>query len=259
VNSETEKLFEHAPLDEYPLQKRMSIRLADLGFYALIRAVGPTVSFDPVVGGENEKRVFDNGKLPIYCLWHNRIFLCTYFMRNKGIAVLTSKSFDGDYIARFIQRFGFGAIRGSSSNGGSRALVQMIKAMRNGVPMAFTADGPRGPKYSVKPGPLIVAKKTGNPVLPTIMESRSYWTANSWDVLQFPKPFTRAIGMIGEPIYVHQDADEPEMAAKQEELQSAMDDLVSRGAEWRRQVRSVSREKSRDKHHVADPDQIRQK
>src|SRR5205814_1528691 len=118
--------------------------------------------------------------------------------RKRGIVVLTSKSFDGEYIARFIQRFGYGAIRGSSSRGGSRAIVEMIKAMRRGLPTAFTVDGPRGPKYEVKAGPVFLAKKTGNPIMPFVIEPRSCWTTRSWDKMHNPKPFTRALTIIGE-------------------------------------------------------------
>ena len=146
---------------------------------------------------------------------------------------MTSKSFDGEYIARFIQRFGYGAIRGSSSRGGSRALVEMIKAMRAGLPMAFTIDGPRGPKYEAKLGPIILAKKTGNPLLPFIVEPKSFWQVGSWDKMHVPIPFTRALLIIGEPIYVAADATADEVSAKLAELQSSLDELVKKGKEWR--------------------------
>ena len=91
--------------------------------------------------------------------------------------------------------------------------------------MAFTVDGPRGPRYEAKPGPLILAKKSGNPLMPFVIEPRRYWTVNSWDKMQIPVPFGRALVIIGEPIYVDSDAGEAEIDAKLAEFQSSLDDL----------------------------------
>ena len=143
---------------------------------------------------------------------------------------MTSRSFDGEYIARFLTRFGFGAIRGSSSRGGVRGLVEMIRLMREGVPMAFTVDGPRGPRYEAKSGPVMLAKKTGNPILPFVIECSSYWQIKSWDRLQIPRPFARAKVIYAEPIFVPEDGDDEGVRLK---LQTALDDLVERGARWR--------------------------
>ena len=228
-----DKAFEFAQLSQYPFKKRLMIRLADLAFFLSIKILGSLTRFE-VRGIEHLDAIKAAGKLPIYAFWHDRIFLRTYFLRNRGIVVMTSKSFDGEYIARFIQRFGYGAIRGSSSRGGSRALVEMIKAMRTGLPMAFTVDGPRGPRHEAKPGPIILAKKTGNPILPFVIEPQKFWTVKSWDKMQIPKPFTRALTIIGEPIYVDAKADDAEIESKLAELQHALDNLVKQGEEWRR-------------------------
>lgn len=223
--------YEFAPLDEYPLKRRILIRLAELAFYIMIRLVGMTVRFE-VEGGEILTEIEKAGKIPIYTFWHDRIFLGTYFFRHRGIVIITSKSFDGEYIARFIQRFGYGAIRGSSSRGGSRALVEMIKGMRQGLPMGFSVDGPRGPRYQARSGPIILAKRTGNPIMPFILEPAKCWTVNSWDRMQIPKPFTRARVIIGKPIYVNSDASDNETTDKLTELQRSLDALVERGRAW---------------------------
>jgi hypothetical protein len=181
---------------------------------------------------ENLAEIESAEKLPIICFWHDRIFLGTYFWRDKGIVVLTSKSFDGEYIARFIQRFGYGAIRGSSSRGGASALIEMIRSMRSGHPMAFSIDGPRGPRYEAKPGAVLLAKKTGNPLLPFIVEPRRYWPLKSWDKMQIPMPFTRALAIIGKPIYVNANAGDDEVKQKLEELQSALDQLTIESKQW---------------------------
>ncbi len=226
-----DQLFRYASLSNYPLKERILIRLGGMLFYVLIRAFGVTSRFD-VRGLEHLAAIEQAGRLAIYTSWHDRIFLSTYAWRDRGIAVMTSQSFDGEYIARFIQRFGYGAVRGSSSRGGARALVEMIKAMRDGHPMGFTVDGPRGPRYEAKPGPVMLAKKTGNAILPFLVETRRYLTVNSWDKMQIPVPFSRSRLLIAKPIYVDADADAAEVESKQRELQKALDEMVEQGRQW---------------------------
>ena len=177
-------------------------------------------------------------KRRLLTFWHNRIFTATHYFRNRGIVVITSQSFDGEYIARFIQRFGYGAVRGSSTRGGVGALVEMIRLSKKGLPMGFSIDGPKGPKYVAKSGACLLAKKTGNPILPFIVETEKYWEVKSWDRLQIPKPFSRAKVFIAEPIYVAKDADENEIENKREELQRKLDELVKLGKQWRESISS---------------------
>ena len=231
-----DKIFEFAPLSEYSLKERVMIRLADIVFFLVIKIAGGSTRFE-VHGSEHLDAIEAAGKLPIYTTWHDRIFLSTYFWRERGLVVITSKSFDGEYIARFIQRLGYGAIRGSSSRGGAKALVEMINSMSTGHPMAFTVDGPRGPRYQAKLGPIILAKKTGNPILPFVIEPQKFWAVKSWDKMQIPKPFTQASVIIGEPIYVDATADEAEAQAKLTALQRSLDDLVERGSRSRQKTR----------------------
>lgn len=182
---------------------------------------------------EHHDAIYSAGQVPIFVSWHDRIMLSTYFWKHRGIAVLISKSKDGEFIARVLETFGNIAIRGSSSRGGTRALVEMIRRMRSGVPMGFTLDGPRGPRYKVKSGALILAKKTGCPILPFVIESKNYWQVRSWDKMQIPKPFTRAIVLINPPIYVSAGSSDGELEAKLTEVQDSMDELVERGRVWR--------------------------
>ena len=232
THPESEKLFRFAPLSQYPLRKRIAVRAADLAFYRLIDFVGRTAVFE-VEGQENLDAIYTAGQLPIYCTWHERIFLGTYFLRNRGIVFLTSKSFDGEYIARFLQRFGFGTIRGSSTRGGAKALVEMIREMKRGIPMGFTVDGPKGPRHEAKSGAVLLAKKTGNAILPFIVEPGKFYAVNSWDRLQIPRPWTRAKVIFGKPISVGPNADDAAMSAKLAELQTALDDLAEKGKTWR--------------------------
>lgn len=223
-------VFTRGSLSEFTFKERVTIRVADVVFYLAIRLIGPTLRIE----AENAHfydEILGAGKQPIIALWHDRIFAGVWYLRDRGLAVLTSKSKDGEYIARFLTRFGFGAIRGSSSRGGVRGLVEMIRLMREGVPMAFTVDGPRGPRYLAKSGPVMLAKKTGNPILPFLIECSSYWTVGSWDRLQIPRPFSRARVLFGPAILVS-DTESNTDEDKLVELQESLDELVRIGKEW---------------------------
>jgi lysophospholipid acyltransferase (LPLAT)-like uncharacterized protein len=224
--------FRFSSLASYPFMKRLSIRAADLAFYGLINIIGRTVRFE-VVGRENHDAATADGGLPIYSFWHDDILLATYFWRRRNIVVMTSQSFDGEYIARFIQRFGYGAARGSSTRGGVGALIEMIRQMRAGHPAAFTVDGPKGPRHTAKMGAVLLAKKTGQPILPfTITPGRRWTLTRSWDRFWIPKPFTRARLEIGKPIRVAADADEAALEGHRKELQSSLDEMGERGQAW---------------------------
>jgi lysophospholipid acyltransferase (LPLAT)-like uncharacterized protein len=225
-----QRAYRFADLSEYSLKDRLLIRAADLVFYLLINLIGRTARFE-VVGWENHETVELNEGLPIYVFWHNRIFLTTYWWRNRRIVVMTSRSFDGEYIARFIQRFGYGAVRGSSTRGGVGAIIEMARLMRAGCTAAFTIDGPKGPPYVAKMGAVLLAKKSGHPIVPVTMALSRFWKVPSWDSFQIPKPFTRARVYVAPPIYVPADADERMLATKRDELQQALDDLSKRGDE----------------------------
>lgn len=216
------RAYGFAELSTYTPKQRWLIRAADLVFYVLIRLIGRTTRFQ-VEGWEHWEQATREGGLPIYAFWHNRVFLATYFWQRRGIVVMTSQSFDGEYIARFIQRFGYGTARGSSTRGGIGALVEMVRLVRRGCPAGFTIDGPKGPRYVAKMGALLLAKKTGQPVLPFSINTKRYFTVPSWDQFQIPIPFARARVLIAPPIYVPADADEELLEAKRHELQCALD------------------------------------
>ncbi len=226
------KAFEFGPLDRFTLKQRLIIRLAGFVGYVAVKIIGSTLRFE-TTGWENFTSIVDNDKLPIYSFWHDRIIAGTYFFRGRKIIVLSSSSFDSEYTARCIQRLGFGIIKGSSTRGGIQALVGMIRLMKEGHAMAFTIDGPKGPRYEAKAGPVVLAKKTSNPLMPFVIECDRYWTVKSWDRLQIPKPFARANVIIGEPIYVPADARDEQLESKRVELQRSLDGLVKAGEVWR--------------------------
>ena len=234
VATEALKAYHPSSLAQYPFRKRLLIRLIGFSSYILISALGATLRFE-TEGWENFEQIERDGKLPIYSFWHERILAGTYFFRNRGIVVMTSQSEDGEYIARSIQRLGYGSVRGSASRGGVGALVEMIRLMRSGLPMAFTVDGPRGPLREAKMGPVLLAKKTGDPMMPFAVQPRRFWRIRSWDRLQIPRPFSRVRVIIAPPIYVPADARDETLEVKCEELQRSLEALDKRGEEWRRE------------------------
>ena len=234
-NGALERYYTFADLSAYPFKKRLTIRLADLLFYALINLVGFTSRYE-IKGWEHYEAVERQGFPGIHTLWHDCIYLSIYFWKKRGIVYMTSQSFDGEYIARFLQRFGFGAVRGSSTRGGIGAMVEMARLLRAGIPVGFTVDGPKGPRRVAKMGAVLLAKKTGQPILPFCVTARRFWRAPSWDRFEVPMPFTRALLEIAPPVYVPTDADDATLQAKLSELQGKMEGLNLRGEEWRGRI-----------------------
>ncbi|MEP7274163.1 MAG: lysophospholipid acyltransferase family protein [Acidobacteriota bacterium] len=217
-----DRLYEFAELSQYSLKQRLIIRVAGVLLFWLIRVIGVTLKYE-VIGWEN----YTEGKPLVYCFWHNRIPIATHFWRRRGIIVMSSRSFDSEYIARFIQRFGYGAARGSSTRGARSALIQMIRAVRGGKSAAFTVDGPRGPIYEAKPGAVLLAAKSGAAILPFSISLSRCWELPSWDRIQIPKPFARAVVVIGEPFDVS-DTGAEEETRKRELLQRVLLQLRER-------------------------------
>jgi len=187
-----------------PLKRLQIAAIAGLG-YPLINALGHTLRWR-VEGMHHFDAITASGRQPVMAFWHGRILPATFYFRGRGIVVITSENFDGEWIARVIERFGYGTARGSSTRGGRKAMVQLVRAMKAGKPAGFTLDGPRGPARVAQPGAVWLAGATGNPILPFHLEAASAWTLRSWDRTQIPKPLTHVALVIGEPIEVPPDA-----------------------------------------------------
>jgi lysophospholipid acyltransferase (LPLAT)-like uncharacterized protein len=222
------RAYKFADLSSYSPKKRFLIRAADLAFFVLIKVIGRTIRWQ-VNGWKNWEAATRDGQLPIYTFWHNRVFLATYFWQKRRIVVMTSQSFDGEYIARFIQRFGYGAARGSSTRGAVGAIIEMARLMRAGSATAFTIDGPKGPRYVAKMGAVLLAKKSGQPILPFTINARHWEAKRSWDGFQVPLPFSRARVDIAPPIYVPANTDDEGLELKRNELQAALESINRRG------------------------------
>src|SRR6267142_6631581 len=147
-----------------PWRRAQVSTIAGLG-YPLINALGHTLRWR-AEGLHHYDAIVASGRQPVMAFWHGRILPATYYFRRRGIVVITSENFDGEWIARIIERFGYGTARGSTSRGAKRALLRLRRDMAAGNPAALTLDGPRGPARVAQPGAVWLAKTTGNPVLP---------------------------------------------------------------------------------------------
>jgi lysophospholipid acyltransferase (LPLAT)-like uncharacterized protein len=214
--------------------QRFQLRIIQYVGFCLV-GVGRTVRWK-CSGDEHLQEAYAKGKRVIFAFWHNRIILSTWYWRNRGIMAMTSMNYDGEYIARIVEMYGYSAARGSSSHGGLRALLQMSRCLTAGRDVAFTVDGPRGPRYEAKPGPLILAKRTGCPILCFNISSSRCLQLNSWDHFQIPAPFSRAQVLMAPLIWVPPDASQEALRDKQNEMQAALDRLTEEGDSGMRNV-----------------------
>ena len=179
-----------------------------------------------------EKRV-------IYSFWHRAVFASAWLWRNAGIAVMVSRSFDGEYIARTIERLGFVAVRGSSSRGGASGLLGLRGQLEQGNLVAFTIDGPRGPKDVAKPGPVLLARASGAPMVAFYVALSDCWVLNTWDAMTIPKPFSKALVRFSAKMTVPDDEADARMVEDQGKLQAALERVTGFAEEHVAQVGSA--------------------
>ena len=209
------------------VSKRVQVAaIAGLG-YPLINALGHTLRWR-VEGLQHFDATLASGRQPVMAFWHGRILSATFYFRRRGIVVITSENFDGEWIARIIERFGYGTARGSTTRGGLKAMLQLKRDLAQGKPAGFTVDGPRGPARVAQPGAIWLASATGNPVLPFHLEASSHWTMRSWDRTQIPKPFSTVALVVAEPLEVPRDATDEQMESARQELERRLAALESR-------------------------------
>jgi len=205
------------------LWERIQLWLICRAAYLAIGLIGPTLRYS--ISWEeapaSPDAIFE--KPVIYSFWHRAVFPATWMWRKQKIAVMVSRSFDGEYIARIIERFGFGAVRGSSSRGGAAALLGLRSVLEQGESVAFTIDGPRGPKYVAKPGPVRLSKMTGLPMGAFYVALSDAWVLNTWDQFMIPKPFSRALVRLSRKAAVPANADDAQMSDYHAQLQAALE------------------------------------
>jgi len=202
--------------------------IAGLG-YPLINALGHTLRWR-VEGLQHLDSILASGRQPVMAFWHGRILPATYYFRRRGIVVITSENFDGEWIARIIERFGYGTARGSTSRG-KKAMLQLVRDMKTGRAAGFTLDGPRGPARVAQAGAVWLASATGNPVLPFHFEASSHWSLRSWDSTQIPKPFSTIALVVGEPLEIPNEVSGEVLEQARQELERRLSLLEARARE----------------------------
>lgn len=153
----------------------------------------------------NEENCFkaeEKDKMGIASFWHCSIIYILYHMRKYSATAMVSASRDGEYIARLAEKLGFDTVRGSRNNKGVEGLKAMLRAIRKGNSAAIVADGSQGPPRILQPGAILLASRTGAPIIPMVFAVSSYFTINSWDRTIIPKPFSRIDFYYGKPIFV---------------------------------------------------------
>jgi hypothetical protein len=240
INNKNKIIYKFAGLSNYSLSKRLMIYLVDWILFLLIIGIGKTIKFEfetwkdcQVEAYKDFETAYQNKPPLIAVFWHNRIFLSSYVIgkiwNDLDIVAMVSQSFDGEYIARAAQRLGCGIVRGSSTRGGREASREMFDLLNQNLMVALTVDGPKGPKYKAKIGAVKLAEMSGFPIIPAMIECKNFWTINSWDKLQIPKPFTNAKVFVGKPIFVNEE----EIENKRKEMQKQLDEFVKQGENWR--------------------------
>ena len=205
----------------YTLRQRIALWFIAWAGFLVIRLIGPTLRFSL----SYEDGAPHNIEAPpcVGPFWHRCVLPAAYAWRHLQFRVMTSRSFDGEYIARIIQKLGFVAVRGSSSRGAVSGLLALRREIEKGFTVAFTIDGPRGPCYVAKPGPVLLAKLTGVPIVPFYIALEDPWVLNTWDRLMIPKPFSRALMHVARNLHVPPDAGEEDMTRFHQEMQAALE------------------------------------
>ena len=214
------------------LSRRTQIPIIAAAALTVLRTLGPTLRFD-VVGLRNVERVHASGRRCVLAFWHCGILPATWWWRNRGIVVMNSTNFDGQWTRRVIEGVGFGTAQGSSTRGGLRGLAVMAQKIEQGHDAAFTIDGPRGPRYVAKPGPVLLARRTGAPIICFhVHPERAHTFKKSWDLFQVPYPFSRVALVIGPPIEVPGDADRETVERKHAEMQQMLERVRDTADGW---------------------------
>ncbi len=219
-------------LPKLPWHRRMQIPIIAAVVYGVIRVLGPTLRFE-VLGRAPVDRLRANKQPIIWAFWHRCIIPIAWYGRNRGVVVMNTTAFDGQWTRKVIEWLGFGTAQGSSSRGGLRGLQVMAQRNKEGLDSGFTIDGPRGPRYVAKVGPVLLARMTGAPIFVFhVSVERGKTFEKTWDHFCLPSLFTRAILIGSPPIHVPQDADAEMIKAKHEEMQTALERVRDIAEGW---------------------------
>ena len=219
-------------LPELKWSRRVQIPFIAAAVYSVIRMLGPTLRYE-VHGWHHAEKVHASSKRCIWAFWHRVIVPIVWWHRNHGVVVMNTTAFDGQWTRKVIEWLGFGTAQGSSSRGGLRGLAMMARRLEEGLDCAFTIDGPRGPRYVAKPGPVMLARKSGCPIMVFhIGVERGKTFHGTWDHFLMPKPFSRTVILFAPPIYVPAEANAEMMEAKHAEMQRELERVRDIAESW---------------------------
>ena len=219
-------------LPQLPWSRRIQIPIIAALVYSIICVLGPTIRFE-VLGWHHARDVHASGRRCVWAFWHRVIIPISWWARDMGIVVMNTTAFDGQWTRKVIEWLGFGTAQGSSSRGGLRGLAVMAKRIEEGKDCAFTIDGPRGPRYIAKPGPVMLARRTGCPITVFHIGVECGKTfEKTWDHFLLPVPFSRAVVIFAPPIEVPQNADAHAMEVKHHEMQKELERVRDIAEAW---------------------------
>ena len=211
-----------------PTRKKLRFRVGGLVGQALVRSLFSTIRCVRE-GTEHYLRFREEGSPVVFAFWHAQMLPLVHYHRGEGVVVLVSEHGDGEYITQIIERNGFGTTaRGSSTRGGVKGLKAVVRAIRNGHDVGFTADGPQGPRHEFKWGALVAAQISGAPVIPVAVGAPRAWVANSWDKFIVPKPFSVVRIAYGPPYWIPRKATEDDLVKHAAELQDTLNRMSLR-------------------------------
>jgi len=225
-----------SPYDSRPKElsafRRAQIPLISAAAHAFARCTGPTLRYE-VLGWQHIDRVHSQNRHCVYSFWHQTIFLAMWWWRHRGVVAMTSGNFDGQILGRALERLGYNTTHGSSSRGGLRGLSILATQLEQGHDVAFAADGPRGPRYIAKPGPVILARHSRSPIVPFhLFAEHAHIFEKAWDRFQLPRPFSRVVLVIAPPIEVPDQTGRELVERKQAELQALLQRARETAESW---------------------------
>ncbi|HEX6495714.1 MAG TPA: lysophospholipid acyltransferase family protein [Acidobacteriaceae bacterium] len=187
----------------------------------LLRLLHATLRYEEIF--DDDGRADQPGEASVWCFWHRCLLPAACFFRGRPrTTLLISASFDGELIARTIERLGYETVRGSSSRAGSAGLLALARAVQDGATAVIPGDGPRGPRYLLKPGIARLARLAGQPINSFYLLPQRAWVLRSWDALLIPKPFSRVVMAWGRPV------PPPESAEAEEQVRLAVEATLQR-------------------------------
>jgi len=219
-------------LPKLPWHRRIQIPVIAAAVYGVIRTLGPTLRYE-VLGRAAVDRFWGSKQPIIWAFWHRCILPIAWYGRNRGIVIMNTTAFDGQWTRKVIEWLGFATAQGSSSRGGLRGLNVMAQRIKEGLDCGFTIDGPRGPRYVAKVGPVLLARMTGAPIMVFhVGVDKGKTIEKTWDHFCVPHFFANAILIGGRPIHVPQDADPETIKAKHQEMQKELERVRDLAEGW---------------------------